>query len=202
MDRDPQRSGHAPPARKRGGFMKRIVSAVVAALWLSAGAAHAVSLGGGVFGGASIPVVQGDTKTGSQFGLRVLIGAVPMLSVEPYVAFSSLGDASKNLGGFDYTRSGFDATAFGLNVLLGGPGLMPGFSFFPFVGIGTEKLTRTGSADLSDVCYNVGFGLSFPLPMTGLSLNARGELNILATGDTSRKFANINGGLTYKLPLP
>jgi len=182
--------------------MKRIVLVVVAATWLAAGAAHAVSVGVGVFGGASIPVLQDDCKTGSQFGFRVPIGIVPLLSVEPYVALSYLGEASETLGGFEYTRSGFDGTAFGVNAMLGNPGLIPGFQFFPFVGIGSQSLTRPGSEDISDICYNFGLGLGIPLPLVGLSLSVRGELNVLATGDTSRKFANVNAGVTYKLPVP
>jgi len=182
--------------------MKRIALVVVAATWLAAGAAHAITLGAGVIGGASIPVLQDDCTTGSQFGLRVPMGLVPLLSIEPYVAFSYLGDASQTEGGFEYTRSGFDGTAFGVNVMLGNPGLIPGFQFFPFVGIGSEKLTRSGSEDISDVCYNLGLGIGIPLPLVGLSISVRGELNILATGDTSRKFANVNGGVTYKLPWP
>jgi hypothetical protein len=182
--------------------MKRIVIVVAAAVWLAAGAAHAISLGAGVFGGASIPVLQDDSKTGSQFGLRVPIGIVPLLSVEPYVAFASMGDATETFGSFEYTRSGFDATGFGVNAMLGNPGLIPGFQFFPFVGIGKETLTRNGSEDISEVCYNFGLGLGIPLPLVGLSLSVRGELNMVATGDTSRKFANVNAGITYKLPVP
>lgn len=180
--------------------MKRIALVVVAAIWLAAGAAHAVSIGAGAFVGASIPVVQDDNSTGTQFGLRVPIGVAPLLSLEPYVAFSYMGDASETFGGFEYTRSGFDGTAFGVNAMLGNPGLIPGFQFFPFVGIGTQTLTRSGSEDISDICYNFGLGLGIPLPVLGLSISVRGELNMLATGDTSRKFANVNGGITYKLP--
>lgn len=182
--------------------MKRIALIVAAAAWLAAGPAHAVLLGAGVFAGASIPVVQEDCKTGTQFGFRVPIGIVPLLSIEPYAAFTYLGDVTESFGDTDYTRSGFDGTAFGVNVMLGNPGLIPGFQFFPFVGIGTQTLSRDGSEDISDICYNLGLGLGIPLPVLGLSLSVRGELNILATGDTSRKFANVNGGINYKLPLP
>jgi len=96
--------------------MKRIALVVVAATWLAAGAAHAVSIGAGAFVGASIPVVQDDNSTGTQFGLRVPIGVAPLLSLEPYVAFSYMGDASETFGGFEYTRSGFDGTAFDVEI--------------------------------------------------------------------------------------
>jgi hypothetical protein len=180
--------------------MKRIVLVVAVATLLSAGAAQAVLLGAGAYAGASIPVVQDDVKTGMQFGFRVPIGIVPLLSIEPFVAFSQLGDATETFGGFEYTRSGFDGTAFGANLLLGNPGLLPELQIFPYVGIGSETLTRSGTDDIQEVFYNAGLGVSIPL--SNLSIVVRGELNILATGDTSRKFANVNGGLTYKLPWP
>ena len=62
---------------KRWGF-----ALLLGALVLPAGA-QAVSVGAGVFAGPSIPVVQEDTGSGVQFGLRVPIHLVPLLTVEP-----------------------------------------------------------------------------------------------------------------------
>jgi opacity protein-like surface antigen len=182
--------------------MKRVASWLLLFLapLSTAGAAHAVSVGGAAFGGVSIPIVQDDNGTGSQFGIRVPVQFAPLLSVEPYFSHSGLGDATQTFGGFDYTRSGFDVDAFGVNVALGSFGLMPGV--YPYVGIGSHELTRTGSDDASEVGYNFGLGFGFEIP-PGLSLNLRGELNMIATGDTSRKFVNFNLGVGYKfIPLP
>jgi hypothetical protein len=71
--------------------MKQAAAIFLAAL-LAAAPAHAVSLGASVFGGASIPIVQDDTGSGSQFGIRIPISVVPLFSVEPYFAHSGLGD--------------------------------------------------------------------------------------------------------------
>jgi len=166
---------------------------------LSAGSAGAVSVGGAVFGGASIPIVQDDNGTGTQFGIRVPVHLIPLLSVEPYFAHSNLGDETRDFGGFEYTRSGFDIDSFGINVALGSAGLLPGV--YPYVGIGTHEMVRTATEDRREVGYNFGLGFGFDVP-PGINLNLRGELNLIATGDTSRKFANITLGVGYKfLPL-
>jgi len=73
-----------------------------------------------------------------------------------------------------------------------------GFHFYPVAGIGKYKLERTGSEDISEVGYNIGLGIGVGATPK-MSLQLRGELNLVKTGDTSRKFANVTGGLTYSL---
>jgi hypothetical protein len=175
--------------------MKQAAAIFLAAL-LAAAPAHAVSLGASVFGGASIPIVQDDTGSGSQFGIRIPISVVPLFSVEPYFAHSGLGDASETLAGFEYSRTGFDVNTYGVNIALGSFGMLPGFPLYPYVGIGSNKLTRDGSSDISEVGYNFGLGVGFGIP-PGVTINLRGEINAVATGDTSRKFANINVAVGY-----
>jgi hypothetical protein len=179
--------------------MKRLLrlAALVAALapaWAHAGT---ITVGIGAFAGTSIPVVQDDVKSGALYGVRVPVNLIKLVTVEPYFARTALGDAKAAVDGFTYTRSGFDVTAFGANALLGSPG-GPGFHFYPYVGIGSHKLTRTGSEDLTEVGYNFGIGLGLS-PVPGLSVQARGELNMVVTGDTSRKFGNATLGLSYNL---
>src|SRR4029453_2339132 len=146
------------------------------------------------------------------------VNLIPFLTVEPFFAHSALGDASQSfggfeytrsgydvnaygvngaLGGFEYTRSGYDVNAYGVNVALGGLGLVPGFPLYPYAGISSSKLSRDGSEDITETSYNAGVGFGFSLP-PGVSIHARGELNIVATGETSRKFANVNVGVAYK----
>ena len=181
--------------------MKRIVPVVLLALVLGAGTASAigVSIGGGVFGGVSIPVLQDDAKQGTIYGVRVPVSLLPLLKVEPYWATTSPGDEEETFGGLSYTRDGGKVTAYGVNALLalGGP-----VRFYPFAGIGTHKLTRTGADDLSKIGYNFGLGLGLSL-IPKFDVDVRGELNMITLGETSRKFANVTAGVSYHfLSLP
>jgi len=181
--------------------MKRILPVVLLALALGTGAAGAVGvkIGAGVFGGASFPVVQEDAKQGSIFGLRLPVTVLPLLRVEPYWATSSLGDVEETFGTLPYTRDGGKVTAYGVNAMLatGGP-----LRFYPFVGIGSHKLTRAASDDLTRVGYNLGLGLGTSA-IPKLDVDLRGELNLIALGETSRKFVNVTAGVSYHfLSLP
>jgi len=176
--------------------MKKSVCAAALSVLLIACSAHATGVGVGVFGGLSYPVVQDDVKSGSTLGFRAPIALVPMITAEPFYASSKLGEATETLGGISYTRDGFDQTAYGLNVILGNPVGM-GFRFYPYAGIGKFKLERTGTK-IDETGYNVGLGIGIGATPK-LSLQIRGELELVKTGDTSRKFANATGGLTYSL---
>lgn len=167
------------------------------ALGAGVGAAGATPIGVGVYGGLSVPILQGDVKTGSIVGVRAPFSILPIVTVEPFYASSALGDAKETLGGISYTRSGFDGKAYGLNAMLGNPN-GSGLRFYPYLGIGKFKLTRDGSADIDEVGYDVGLGLGVGATPR-ISLQVRGELNLVKTGDTSRKFGNVTAGLTYGL---
>lgn len=174
--------------------MKRAIALSLALLACSAGVASAGSIGAGAFAGMSFPVVQEDVSQGATFGLRFPVKLVPLFTAEPYFASSSLGDKDVEVGGLTYTREGFDATAFGLNAMLtmGGP-----VQFYPFVGIGSTKLERSG-ADDSFTTYNAGLGLGLA-PMPKLSVHLRGEMQVVVDGEASRKFANVTLGASYAL---
>ncbi len=192
--------------------MKRFL--VLTLLLLGVGAAPAcsafglTSVGVGAFGGLSVPVLQDVTassfspsdafgKTGSQFGLRVPVVAIPLFTLEPFWSKSSYADRTETLGGISYTRDGYSGSAYGLNAILGrvdGSSV----SFYPFVGIGHYKLTRTGSDDISDVGYDFGLGLGVQA-VQKVSVQIRGEFAMVKTGDTSRKFTGATLGLNYSL---
>jgi len=176
--------------------------ALVLAAILPAGAARAASIGVEAFGGVSIPIVQDDTDQGSQFGVRVPVNLIPLLTVEPYFGASALGNKSVTLGAVTYERDGGDVTAFGLNARLGGFS-GPGLKVFPYVGIGSHTLKREGTADLTKAGYNFGLGIGFS-PLPKLSAGLRGEFNMIPLGnETSRKFANVTLGVSYNvLSLP
>lgn len=176
--------------------MKQRIFVALLALALAVPAtAGAVSIGLGVFGGPSIPVLQDNAGSGTQFGLRVPVSLIPLISAEPYFSKSSLGDKEETFGGLSYTRSGPDITTFGLNAMLnlGGP-----FQFYPYLGIGSTKVEQEGSDDLTETNINFGLGLGIS-PIPKISAHLRAELNSVLTSDTSRKFANITAGVSYAL---
>lgn len=173
--------------------MKRLCTSItLLGLLAFAGAAHAVSIGVGAFGGLSYPVIQDDTGKGSTFGVRAPIGLAPMFVVEPYFASTSGGDAEEDFG----TRSGKDISAFGANVLIP---FGTGFRFFPFAGIGSQTISREGSEDLTKTAYNFGLGFGFTPGLPGLSVDLRGELNAVVDGDISYKWANATVGVSYNV---
>jgi hypothetical protein len=169
---------------------------LVLALLAPAGSAGAVGLGVEGFGGVSLPIAQGDSEQGTQFGARIPV-VLPIVTLEPYYAATDLGNPSETFNGLSYERDGGDITAYGLNArFFGTPG--PGLTFFPFVGFGSHTLKREGIDDRTEVGYNAGLGLEFS-PLIKLGFSLRGEFNIIPTGETSRKFANITLGASYQL---
>jgi hypothetical protein len=176
--------------------MRRTLLFSALALAICAGSAHARGVGVGVFGGVSIPIVNDLSKQGTQFGLRVPVELLPLVTVEPYYSQSGLGDVEESFGGpVTYTRDGGDLKSFGANAMLtfGGP-----VRFYPFVGIGKFTLERNGSPDVDEMGYNFGLGLGFDIPaVIGLGADVRAELAMIATDETSQKFANITAGLKY-----
>jgi Outer membrane protein beta-barrel domain len=176
----------------------RYAPCLFAALVAVATPAWATPVAVGVFAGASLPIQQDDTATGAQIGVRVPIGIVPYLSVEPYYAATFGGSVQERIQGWDYTRSGFDIHTFGLNVDVWHLRVVSGLTFDPYVGIGARRLSRPGSDTKTHVGYDIGLG--FEVAATDkFSLQVRGELEIVDVGDTSRKFANLTGGVAYRL---
>lgn len=188
--------------------MRRTVPVILLALVLGAGAAQAKGIGAGAFAGLSIPFLQDVNTssfspsdafgpTGSQFGLRAALqGVIPVVTPEVYFAKSSYGETEETFNGLTYTREGLDGTSFGLNALLG-RATGPGMSFYPFVGLATYNLDRSGT-DISEVGYNFGVGLGFSASPQ-INVHIRGEFNMVPTGDTSRKFTGANVGIYYDL---
>jgi len=189
--------------------MKRIAVLALLAVAFVSGAAQAGPIGVSVgpYVGLSVPVLQevnassfspSDAfgESGTQFGIRVPVHAIPVVTLEPYYAKASYGDRDETIGGITYTREGYDAKSYGLNAILGHPD-GSGIHFFPYVGIGKNKLTRTGE-EINKTGYNFGLGLGIS-PAQKISIQVRSEFSMVATGDTSRKFAGVNAGLTYRI---
>lgn len=174
--------------------MRRVFVAILG-LALAATMAQAADIGVGPYGGISIPVLNDLSKQGSAFGIRVPVNLIPLLTVEPFYASTSLGDAEENFGTpITYTRDGGKTSGFGVSALFTfGTGI---FKFYPVVGLGSYTFEREGAEDISDVGYNFGLGFGVS-PIPKLTVNLRGELNMITNGDTAVKAANATLGATY-----
>jgi hypothetical protein len=192
----------------KGGTMKRSLTLALLGVCVLGGVAHAAlpppEVSVGVFGGLSVPVLQdvdassfspsdafGDT--GSQFGVRVPVVVIPVVTSSPTSPSRATG--TEETFRITYTREGFDGTAFGVNAISAASG--GGLKFYPYVGIASNKLERTGQ-EIKEVGYNFGLGLGIPAAAK-ITVQIRGEFSMVATGDTSRKFTNATVGLNYSL---
>src|SRR5439155_846082 len=74
--------------------MKRALALALLALAVGAGAAQAAGPGVGIgpYGGYNIALIQQDTGNGSVFGVRAPVNLIPLITVEPYLRTSNLGD--------------------------------------------------------------------------------------------------------------
>jgi hypothetical protein len=174
--------------------MKKFFVFAAAVLVMFAGTARAGSIGVGLFGGTSVPVLQDDQDNGTLYGVRAQVKLVPLFAVEPFFSTSALGDKTLNVGTLSLTREGSDVTTYGLNAMLtlGGP-----VSFYPYVGIGQAKFKRTAQ-DESFTSYHMGLGLGLS-PIPKFNFDLRGELQAAVDGGVSRKMLNITLGASYSL---
>jgi opacity protein-like surface antigen len=175
--------------------MKQRILLALLAVALIPAAAGAVGIGAGAYIGTSTPVLNEPANSGVIYGVRAPILLAPMLSVEPFYAQSALGDVEDSFGGQTYTRSGPDVKTFGANAIFS---FGEGVKFYPLVGIGSTKIEQTGAEDITDTSLNFGLGLGIPF-MGRFMADIRAELNSVITGDTSRKFGNFTGGVSYAL---
>ena len=176
-------------------MLKTLILTLLAGVLLT-GAACAAQIGLGAYGGINVPVLNDLSKQGSDFGIRVPIKLADLFSVEGFFSKSALGDVDETFGASSYTRDGGDLQSFGANAMFT---VGEGFKVFPFAGIGSYRLTRSGSDDVSDMGFQVGLGLGFlPDPaVERLSIDIRGELDMMVTDQTSQKFAKATAGVSY-----
>jgi hypothetical protein len=178
--------------------MKKQILIGMLALTLAPGVARALTIGGAVYGGTSIPAVQDDNNTGPMYGIRVPFNFVPLIAVEPYWAQTNGGSKDYTAAGVSYSRDGIDMSSFGANVLFT---FGTGIKMFPFVGLSSNHLTRSG-LDQTETGYDFGVGLGFNLPLAGLGADIRAAANVVtdpATSDASRKWAEITVGVSYAI---
>jgi len=140
--------------------MSKLLVVVLVALALTASGARAGSIGVGVYGGPSVPVLQDDQDNGTLYGIRAPVKLIPLFTAEPFYSKSSLGDKTFDLApGVSVTREGSDVTTYGVNAMLtlGGP-----IAFYPYVGIGEAKFKRTGQNE-SRKLFNITVGASYAI---------------------------------------
>jgi hypothetical protein len=188
-------------------MQRTLLLALVGLLFVAAPAHAATRLSVGIFGGSTVPVAQDvDVSSpslseavgpsGNQWGFRADVKAFPVVTLEGYYNKSSYGDDTQTYNGIEYTRSGFEGNAFGLNAVFGTPDGL-GFKFFPYLGFGKFDLDRPGET-IDDTGWNFGLGFGYGFARS-FSIQFRPEFNMVVTGETSRKFATASLGLSYVL---
>jgi len=189
--------------------MKRWLSLVLAfsALGAASASAKEAQVGIAAFAGWSVPVLQDVNvsnfkpsdafgPSGSTWGFRVPVKAIPVVTLEPFYAQENYQDDTETFNGLSYERQGFDGKSFGVSALLGDV-FHRGFKVYPFVGLGKTKLTRTGE-EINERTWNFGLGFGFPLAHK-ISFQIRGQMDMVITDSTSRKFTDATAGIQYNI---
>lgn len=183
--------------------MRRLIVMAVVLLMLPALAAAQTTsqtttkLGVGGFAGLSIPVVQDDQESGTEFGLRVRYGLGTMFVLEPYVSFVKWGGPDE-IEGITWGIDGSKVTSFGVEATLGNSpgkiGLLP----FLFAGAGSYKVKNDDTGyDQSKIGFSGGLGLGFGLSPQ-LALDFRGKLMVAPQKEGgSKKALGVTAGLNF-----
>lgn len=180
--------------------MRRIIAmagVLLLILPMISAAQTAPKLGVGGFAGFSIPLVQDDQESGTEFGLRVRYGLGQLFVLEPYVSFVKWG-APDQIDGIDFGIAGSKVTAFGLEASLGNlPGKM-GVSPFFFAGVGSFKVKNDDTGyDQSKLGLSGGLGIGIGVsPKFGLDF--RGKFMVAPQEEGgSKKAVGVTVGLNY-----
>jgi hypothetical protein len=198
--------------RLRGSFLKRtpkrvwtmkttkLVIPLLAICIVVAGASPSNAgskLGVGVFGGVNVPLLQDDAGSGNVWGVRASY-ELSSITLQPYAAFSAVGDYSVTSILGSSTFDGGDLTVFGLDATIGGGGT--GFGVYLLAGVGSYKLAFDGGFPLEDTRIGFSTGLGFRLNMTNspLAIDARMKAAVVPLdGGGSRKYFLPTVGVSY-----
>ncbi|MGD8605148.1 MAG: outer membrane beta-barrel protein [Candidatus Zixiibacteriota bacterium] len=155
-------------------------------------------IGVGAFGGLDFPIVQDDQGQGTVFGLRARIRALPIITVEPNIAFSKYGDPDLGIPGVTNDLEGSKVTFYGVDGTFGAPFAGPGFRIFGIAGIGWYKVKRDQTMqDKTRIGYSGGLGLGFGLT-PAISLDVRGKLHVIPwENGGSKKSVTTVLGINY-----
>jgi len=177
--------------------MKRWFAVTALAMFLAAAPAAAFQVGVGVAGGACFPLGQSDNTTGGQYGLRLPVNVVPLLTVEPFLTSTGLGPVDATFGDQQYDRNGFDIVSYGAVLALGGVGIGPRYPLYPFMSVGGYHLGREGSSDDIHIGYSVGAGYAHRLG-SHFAANVRSDYHWVDVGSSFRRFFEIGAGVTLR----
>lgn len=157
----------------------------------------APKLGAGVFAGMSIPVVQDDQESGSEFGLKVRYGLGQLFVLEPYVSFVKWG-APDEIDGIAWGIDGSKVTAFGLELSLGNKLGRAGASPFLFVGAGSYKVKNDDTGyDQSKLGMSGGLGLGIGVSPK-FAIDFRGKVMVAPQEEGgSKKALGVTAGLNF-----
>lgn len=177
--------------------MKRFIGlSAIIFLLASVQVVQAQKLGIGVFAGKNIPIAQDDAGSGSQWGIRGQIQAVPMIRIEPFVSFIKNGEYT--LASFQF--GGGKINAFGVEGILGTPMGGPGLGVGLVAGIGQYKYKPEVGEELTNTGYTVGVDLGVGLTAVPVRFGARGTALVITTdGGGSRKHLLFSLGATYSI---
>ncbi|UCD63167.1 MAG: outer membrane beta-barrel protein [Candidatus Zixiibacteriota bacterium] len=177
--------------------MRKVITLTVAMLLLySSAAAVGPRLGAGVYGGLDIPIIQDDQAQGTIFGIRGKIKALPIVTVEPRISFTSFG--GPDYEDFDLDMEGSKVTSYGVDAAFGAPFGATGFNLFGVLGAGFYKVKRDQTnQDETNLGWSAGLGLAIGLaPM--VSVEARGMLHVIPYDEGgSAKSVSATAGLNY-----
>jgi opacity protein-like surface antigen len=160
-----------------------------------------LSFGLGASAGFNIPVAQQDQKSGSTFGFRGIVKALPVVVLEPNLAFSRYGDPDLDLEGVTSDLEGSKVTSFGIDATVGAPMGGPGIRPFALLGLGFYKASRdqVGNFEEGDTQFGWAFGLGSTIAVNPhLAVDVRGKFNMIsAEGSSSKKSVFVTAGLNY-----
>lgn len=180
--------------------MKRIVMVLAVLMLAGSATAEGIATGVGVYFGPEIPIIQDDQATGTVFGFKGRVKALPMLTLEPNINFTSYGspDIEDVIGDPD----GSKVTSFGLDAVLGSPVGGKGMAVLLSAGLGSYKMKNDQTkSDFSKLGYSLGAGLEFGVsPTVGLEARAKGVVFKGEDGGTKKSIA-ITAGLNYHFAL-
>ena len=177
--------------------MRKAILAIALLLLLSSSvSAQGVKLGVGVFGGLDIPVGQEDQAQGTVFGVRAKVRLIPIITLEPRIAFTSFGEPSNDEFALDL--DGSKVTAYGVDAVIGAPFGGKGFAMFGVLGAGFYNVKRDQTfEDNTELGWSAGLGFALGFsPM--ISADVRGMAHIIPfEGGGTAKSASVTAGLNY-----
>ncbi len=175
---------------------KAVLVMTVLLLLCSSVSAQGVKFGVGAFGGMDYPVGQDDQTQGTIFGIRGKVKVLPIITLEPRLAFTSFGDAESE--DFVLDLEGSKVNAYGVDAVIGAPFGGQGFAMFGVLGAGFYNMKRDQTfEDFTNLGWSAGFGFAIGFtPM--VSADARGMAHVIPfdEGGTA-KSVSVTVGLNY-----